>query len=185
MFRKFVAEEQVSSQSKVKSSVQRAILRKIKDQYEPHGLTDELLEALLPKKSPMIIAKCQNHINLIFAEGSEVVFFNQRDGPYYPTLKTLHKAGDIMPKIQVDKGAIKHVIQGANIMCQGITSGGGKVFEPLPADTPIQIMAEDKELPLAIGITRLSTDDIIKVNKGIGIESIHVLGDGLWTLDLE
>mmetsp|Transcript_8341 Transcript_8341/g.10542 ORF Transcript_8341/g.10542 Transcript_8341/m.10542 type:complete len:134 (+) Transcript_8341:390-791(+) len=133
----------------------------------------------------MVIAKCQNHINLILSGDNEVVFFNQRDGPYYPTLKVLHKVGDIMPKIQVDKGAIKHVIQGANIMCQGVTSAGGKVFESLPADTPIQIMAEGKELPLAIGITKLSTDDIQNVNKGIGINSIHVLGDGLWTLELD
>lgn len=33
----------------------------------------------------------------------------------------------MMPQIQVDKGAIKHVLRGSNIMCPGVTSPGGKL----------------------------------------------------------
>lgn len=32
-----------------------------------------------------------------------------------------------MPKVQVDKGAIKFVLSGADIMCPGLTSAGGSV----------------------------------------------------------
>ena len=31
----------------------------------------------------------------------------------------------MMPRIQVDKGAIKFILGGANVMCAGITSKGG------------------------------------------------------------
>ena len=36
---------------------------------------------------------------------------------------------DMMPKLQVDRGAIKFVLSGANIMCPGLTSAGGRLDE--------------------------------------------------------
>lgn len=123
--------------------------------------------------------KSHDHINLVVVD-KEPVFFQQRDGPFYPTLRVLHKAGDFMPILQVDKGAIKFVVKGANIMCPGITSAGGSIPESLPVDTPVQIMAYGKQLPLAIGITKMSTDDMKSINNGIAVEVLHSLGDGLW-----
>jgi PUA domain protein len=43
-------------------------------------------------------------------------------------------------------------------------------------------MAEGKEHCVSIGITKMSTEDIAHVNKGIGIENIHFLCDGLWNM---
>ena len=85
-----------------------------------------------------------------------------------------------MPILKVDAGAIRFVMSGANIMCPGLTNPGGDIPEDLPVDTPVQIMAEGKELPLAVGVTKMSTDDIKAVNKGIGVEVLHFLDDGLW-----
>lgn len=138
-----------------------------------------MLEALLPKKFPFKIAKCQDHLNFVLNNDNEVVFFNQRDGPYYPTLKTLHKAGNFMAKIHVDQGAIKHIINGADVMCGGIRTAKSS---NIGKDTPVLIIAEGKQLPLGVGVTKMSVDDISSINKGIGVESIHVLGDGLWTI---
>ncbi len=33
----------------------------------------------------------------------------------------------MLPKMQVDKGAIKFILSGANIMCPGLTSAGAKM----------------------------------------------------------
>ena len=35
---------------------------------------------------------------------------------------------------------------------------------------------------MAVGLTKLSTADIRAVNKGIGVDNIHYLNDGLWKL---
>lgn len=40
----------------------------------------------------------------------------------------------ILPHQQVDKGAIKFVLSGANIMCPGLTSPGAKLY-PAAGDT--------------------------------------------------
>ncbi|KAK4378896.1 hypothetical protein RND71_000758 [Anisodus tanguticus] len=41
-------------------------------------------------------------------------------------------------------------------------------------------MAEGKQHALAIGFTKMSTKDIKAINKGIGVDNIHYLSDGLW-----
>jgi PUA domain protein len=68
---------------------------------------------------------------------------------------------DIMIKYQVDKGAIKFVLQGANIMCPGLTSLGGKLPDQnVPAGIPVLITAEGMEHALAIGRTVLSVEEM-------------------------
>ncbi len=42
----------------------------------------------------------------------------------------------ILPHQQVDKGAIKFVLSGANIMCPGLTSPGAKLY-PAGVDTVV------------------------------------------------
>ncbi|XP_008482692.1 malignant T-cell-amplified sequence 1, partial [Diaphorina citri] len=99
----------------------------------------------------------------------------------YETLKLLHKYPFILPMEQVDKGAIRFVLSGANIMCPGLTSPGA-IITPVDKGTIVSIMAEGKQHALAIGLTTLSTDDIVRVNKGIGVENFHYLNDGLWNM---
>ncbi len=78
---------------------------------------------------------------------------------YFPTLKTLHRFPDLLPKLQVDRGAIKFVLGGASIFCKGLTSPGAKM-DNVDTNTVCAIMAEGKQLPLAIGLTKMSSDDM-------------------------
>jgi malignant T-cell-amplified sequence len=71
------------------------------------------------------------------------------------------------------------------MMCPGLTSKGGylpSADDALPKDTPVAIFAEGKEHPLGIGITKLSTEDMRKINKDVGVETATYLGDDLWAL---
>ncbi|KAM5561136.1 hypothetical protein ABKV19_021973 [Rosa sericea] len=171
--------EEVSAQNQVKASVQRKIRQSIAEEYP--GL-EQVLDDLLPKKSPLIVAKCQNHLNLVVVNNVPL-FFNIRDGPYMPTLRLLHQYPDIMKKLQVDRGAIKFVLAGANIMCPGLTSPGGALDDEVAAETPVAIMAEGKQHALAIGFTKMSAKEIKQINKGIGVDNMHYLNDGLWKME--
>ena len=83
------------------------------------------LEELLPKKDKLVVAKrhaaqaqalscgllraltrplpplpCSaNHVNLVVAN-NQVLFFNIRDGPYFPTLRVLHKCKSRLRVVQ-------------------------------------------------------------------------------------
>jgi len=178
MLKKFVPDD-VKSQTQMKTSVLRNICKQLVDTY-PTLAAD--LDILLPKKEAVYIAKCNNYINLVMS-GGQVWFFQIRDGPYLPTLKVLHRYPDILPKVGIDKGGIKFVYKGANIMMPGLTSKGGMLPEDsIPAETYVAVMAEGKKHALAIGKTLVSTDEMKQTNSGIGIENIHCLDDGLWKL---
>ena len=83
---RFTVEENVSSTSQIKNSVQRGIHNQIAEQYPV--LADSLDDAI-PRKQ-MMLSRCQDHVQLI-SVNNEVVFFCERDGPWYPTLRFLHK----------------------------------------------------------------------------------------------
>lgn len=123
----------------------------------------------------------KDYVQMVLDQQNEIVFFQCRSGPFIPTIRFLHKYPDILPKYRVDRGAIRFVLSGANIMAPGLTSAGG-AMDDVPADSVIAIMAEGKEHALAIGITTMSTEEIRATNKGIAVENTHYLKDGLWTL---
>lgn len=129
--------------------------------------------------------KCEDKIQLYSVDG-EVLFFQKFD-ELIPSLRLVHKFPEAYPTVQVDRGAIKFVLSGANIMCPGLTSAGAKLPDSpgLEKDTIVVINAENKKNALAIGKLLMSTEDIKKINKGHGVEMIHHLGDPLWTFSIE
>lgn len=155
---RFTPSESISGQSQAKSSVQRNIRKAI---LETLPLLEPHIDELLPKKLPVYVAKCQqpSHTNLILVN-KEPLFIQLRDSHYLPTLRLLHRYPDIMPRVQVDRGAIKYVLKGADVMCPGLTSAGGRLDVELGSDVAVAIQAEGKEHAVAIGILKLSTADM-------------------------
>ena len=169
----------VQKLEQTKSSVARGIRTKIAEQC-PQVEDEDVLDELIPKKCTMTIAKTPEKNNVVVVDGVPL-FFQLRDGPYFPTLKVLHQFPEMMPRLRVDKGAIKFIFQGANIMCPGLTSPGALLpDENIEEDTPVAIYVEGKTHALAVGITKMSTDDIKKINKNVGVDTVHHLNDGLW-----
>lgn len=179
MFKKFSEKENVSGVQQLKSSVQKEIRRKIIDAYPPF---EEYLDQVLPKKENFKVVKCHEHIELLASANGDILFFKHRDAQWIPCLRLLHQFPFILPWQQVDKGAIKFVLSGANIMCPGLTSPGAKMTRNLERERIVAVMAEGKQHAVAIGLMKLSTEEIRNINKGVGVENLHYLNDGLWQM---
>ncbi|PWN87802.1 hypothetical protein FA10DRAFT_269084 [Acaromyces ingoldii] len=174
----------ISSSTAVKSSVQRGMRTKLLEQYPSLAKDDGvLLESIWPKKQGITLVKfSREHVSFLVYKG-EALFFQHFDGPYLPTLHLLHKYPFLMPQIQVDRGAIKFLLSGANIMAPGLLTAGGRLppdEEALPAGTAVAVMAQDKESALSIGVLKEGTQEIRKKGKGIVVDNLHCLGDDLW-----
>jgi PUA domain protein len=98
-----------------------------------------------------------DHVEILINSAGEQLFFRHRDSPWMPALKLLHRYPFMLPQQQVDKGAIKFVLSGANIMCPGLTSPGARMTQ-VPESTAVAIMAEDKQHALAVGFMKLSSE---------------------------
>lgn len=44
----------------------------------------------------------------------------------------------------------------------------------------VAIYAAGKEHAMAVGVTKMSTADMRLLNKGIGVDNLHHLNDGMW-----
>ncbi|CAE6532478.1 unnamed protein product [Rhizoctonia solani] len=164
-----------------------------------------LLEHIWPKKESVTLVKCKDHISILALHG-EPLFFQHFDGPYMPSLKLLHKCKftyvvldatsspnlihhvvpNLLPHAQIDRGAIPYLLGGANMMCPGFTSKGGKLPDKdsaLPAGAPIAIHCEGKEHAIGVGVLKMGTEEIKSVNKGIAVDIATYLGDGLWAIE--
>ena len=105
MFKKFTKDD-ISTKTLTKNSISKAYRAAIIKQIpgiEPY------LESLLPSKTQITTIKClDNHILLIpDINGKEILFFSERGEVWFPTLRLLHQYPNILPRLQVDKGAIK------------------------------------------------------------------------------
>ncbi|KIK59867.1 hypothetical protein GYMLUDRAFT_663827 [Collybiopsis luxurians FD-317 M1] len=181
MFKKFQPSTDISGQTPVKTSVQRSIRSAVLEQWK---IEPETLDVVWPKKEGLVLVKCREHLSIYTVHG-EPVFFQHFDGPIFPALRILHKYPYILPTVRVDRGAIRFLLAGAHMMCPGFTSQGGYLppsEEAIPIGRPVAIHAEGKEHAVGVGITKLSTEDIKKVNKGVGVETVTYVGDDLWAI---
>jgi len=181
MFKKFSTATDIAGHTPVKSSVQRAIRAAVLSQWK---IEPETLEAIWPKKEGLVHVKCREHIS-IYTVNSEPLIIQHFDGPYYPTLRLLHKYPYILPKVGIDRGAIRFLLAGAPMMCPGLTSKGGYLppaDAALPAGTPVAVHAEGKDHAVGVGLTKLGTEEMRKVNKDVGVEIMTYLGDDFWAL---
>tara|TARA_A100001035_G_C27716956_1_gene469948 strand:- start:457 stop:1002 length:546 start_codon:yes stop_codon:yes gene_type:complete len=178
MFKKFTYDDNVGQSNSLKNSAMRGILAAIVEQYPNLA---EAAEKLLPKKGLTVgkLTGTPDSVQLLMVN-NEVMFFQRKGEPWFPTLRLVHKYPAMMNKMQVDRGAIKFVLSGANIMCPGFTSKGGDLPVNLEEGEPVAIYAEGKEHCMALGLTLMSTADIKSLNKGIAVENIHYLLDGLY-----
>ncbi|EMR09557.1 hypothetical protein PNEG_02144 [Pneumocystis murina B123] len=180
MFKRFKGKEHIKGITQLKSSTQKALKAKIIEIYPD---LEPFMSEIFPKKSQLTLIKCEERISL-YSLNNEILFFQYFDN-IYPHLKLLHKYPDGFLKVQADQGVIKSILSGANLMCPGLTSKGAYCPNNIDAEKTVSIMVYGKEHAVAVGLTKLSSSDIKTINKGIGIENIHYIGDSLWNLVLD
>jgi len=122
----------------------------------------------------------KDRVEYIEKEKIRIICINQVPAFFYldekliPTLKFLEKMP--LKKVTVDMGAIRFVCSGADIMRPGIVSFDNDIVQ----DEIIQIVDETHGKSLAIGISRLSSVDLVNTDKGKVVKNLHFVGDDIW-----
>lgn len=100
------------------------------------------------------------------------------DGSLVPHLKYLLKYGHcFLPKIVVDKGAIRPIGSGADVMAPGVIRVEGSFSE-----NRIVVVTEERSIPIAVAKSLYSSDAISTMKKGKVALNIHYPGDKAWKL---
>ena len=126
------------------------------------------LEVFFHKKDTVILE------DDLIKKDDEIYFF-YKNNDLIPSLKLLLK-NNFLNKIIVDMGAVKFVINGADIMRPGII----KVDDKIKEGDFIVIVDETHGKPLAVGKSLFNSEDLRSQTSGKSVENIHYVGDELW-----
>jgi PUA domain protein len=100
-------------------------------------------------------------------------------GNTIPLLKWLikHRGEELgISRIIVNKGAVKPISGGADLMAPGIV----RIEGTFPAGTVIVVAEEERGIPIAVMRAIFSSDEIKGMKRGKVAENLHWVGDKLW-----
>ena len=130
------------------------------------GLENKVLEKII-----------LDEYSLILVDGKPSLF--EIEGQFFPTVRGALETELKKRIVTVDKGAIRFVSNGADIMVPGIVEADSEIKE---GDFVI-IVEETHRKPLAIGKALMKGTQMVEADSGKAIKSITHVGDKLWSME--
>lgn len=136
----------------------------------------------LGKKGLSLCTAKPKDIRLVKVNGKEIVFVDKVptliwiNDTYLPFVMAADKFVGLK-KVYVNKGAIKPILNGANVMRPGLTR-----WDDFVEGDVVAIYSEDYDTPIAIGISVVSSGALNEVKKGKVINNVHHIGDAYWKI---
>ncbi len=105
----------------------------------------------------------------------EVMFF-EVGGRLLPTVRAILGGLVQLPKVTVDMGAVRHVVNGADVMRPGVT----EIDDGIAEGTAVVVVDERHNKPLAVGVALMSSEEMRLASGGKVVSNKHHIGDPLW-----
>ncbi|MHA1821761.1 MAG: DUF1947 domain-containing protein [Promethearchaeota archaeon] len=136
----------------------------------------ENIENLIPKKAKVEILKLDAHEELIVIDN--ILGFWKREDEYIPLLSLLltPNLNFNIKFVEVDKGAIPHVTNGADVMRPGIVF----IDPEIKKNDVVKILDTTHKRALAVGRALYDAEEMENLKTGKVIKNIHTINDELW-----
>jgi PUA domain protein len=132
------------------------------------------LSLVLPKSTQAHCVEPEDGAIFVGLDGYEFVKVGEKMFPYLGSQATLA----LFPQALVDEGAIRFLLNGADVMRPGIR----KFDEWGPAGKMIVVREEKKGRAIAVGPSLVASSEAKGMTKGGCIKNLHHVGDRYWTL---
>ncbi|WP_292371544.1 MULTISPECIES: RNA-binding protein [unclassified Methanosarcina] len=159
----------VKSRVQLRKNVKNKMLKDLVSTFgeEMSGLENKTLEKITLEE-----------YSLILVDGKPLLF--EIEGHLFPTVRGALEMGLQKRVVTVDKGAIRFVSNGADIMAPGVVAADPDIKK---GDFVI-IVEETHQKPLAIGKALMEGLEMVEATSGKAIKSITHVGDKLWNMEL-
>lgn len=133
----------------------------------------------LNSKKSLFLVKYSDDYEIIFDDDAQepLLIVRVKDSNLFPSLQSLRKFNDLLPKIWTDTGATKFLLNGANLFRPGITK-----FESFEKNQIVQVVNPQGNV-LSIGKVLYSSKAM--PDKGEVLETISYLNDEIWSIATE
>jgi PUA-domain protein len=158
----------VKSRVQLRKSVKNKMLKDLVSTFgeEISGMENKILERIT----------LEEH-SIILVDGKPLLF--EIEGHLFPTVRGALEMGLQKRVVTVDKGAVRFVSNGADIMAPGIVAADPEIKE---GDLVI-IVEETHKKALAIGKALMGGQEMAEATSGKAIKSITHVGDKLWNME--
>jgi PUA-domain protein len=146
--------------------------KRLKSKEVNRELADYNLE-LSKKDSVELIEEGKLKILSFNGEGA----FFDHENKWSPTLKYL-QSNELLKKIVVDMGAVKFVVNGADIMRPGIV----EIEEGVKEGDFVVVVDVENGKPLIVGVALFGSEEMQEKSEGKVIKNIHYVGDEIWRM---
>ncbi len=135
-----------------------------------HQLDSQFANILVEEN--IFLMKQDDNILYLSSNTGNVLAF-ERKSQLIPTIHILRKIPDILPSVWVDKGALSHLINGADVFGPGIVRR-----DEFKAEAVVVVKDISRKTILCVGIACVPSEEVQK--KGKSILNVHWVGDKLW-----
>ncbi len=156
----------------IRKSELKPLMDKILNQYN-----QKFIDQVFPKNSKVEVIQTEAG-DTLYAINNELKLWKSNEG-YIPVLTLLLKKRVDLKKIIVDKGAIKYVANGANVMRPGIT----EIDPTIKKGDILVIVDETHDRALAIGKALFDAKVIEGKDSGKVVKNLHTINDSVWEFE--
>jgi len=158
--------------------IQKSQIKELQDdillQYD-----EKFVEQIFPKKARIELIQTDAG-DTLYAVNNVLKLWKSKEG-YIPVLTLLLNKQVDLKKIVVDKGAIRFVTNGADVMRPGIT----KIDSSIKKGDIVVIVDENHDRALAIGRSMLDAKQMEDKNSGKVVKNLHTIQDNVWEFEKE
>ncbi|MHA1990099.1 MAG: PUA domain-containing protein [Candidatus Hodarchaeales archaeon] len=132
--------------------------------------------SFLQSKKSLFLVKYSEEYEIIYDDEAQepLLLIRMKDSEIIPSLQSLRKFTNLMPKIWTDAGATKFLLNGANLFRPGITK-----FDSFEKNQIVQVVNPQGNV-LSIGEVMFSSKDM--PDKGEVLKIISYLNDEIWSI---
>ena len=140
---------------------------------------EKFVNQIFPKKARIEVIQTDAG-DTLYAVNNILKLWKSNEG-YIPVLTLLLNKQVDLKKIVVDKGAIRFVTNGADVMRPGIT----KIDSSIKKGDIVVIVDENHDRALAIGKSMLDAKQMEDKNSGKVVKNLHTIQDNVWEFEKE
>ncbi|MHA1783677.1 MAG: DUF1947 domain-containing protein [Candidatus Helarchaeota archaeon] len=129
---------------------------------------------IFSKQSRIEMVKTETNLILYFINDEATLIEDGSD--VYPTLHAVLNKKIQLREVSVDKGAIKFITNGADVMVPGIVD----VDESIQIGEIVGIVDDQYKKTLAIGRALMNANEIKTTKNGKAIKNLHHVRDKIW-----
>lgn len=128
----------------------------------------------LPEHERGEIVETQN-ASLILIDGVPMIIL--MEGRSFPTLRGLLKHPLPTRYVTVDMGAVRYIVNGADVMAPGIVD----VADDVRKNAWVWVRDQDHRKPLCVGLALMEGCEMVR-GRGRAVKNLHHVGDDIWNL---